>query len=167
MDKEKLKTLREEVKKGDMRLIFFILFFIPHLGLTGTAGHACPFDLPTTTIVIKGHKLTVEWAVTPEERSCGLSNRFSLDENKGMLFVYKSTRPLSFWMKDTHVLLSIAFLDKDGRIINIETMTPNQTQIKYRSVRPALYALETNRGWFQSHGIGIGDRVNIKPQKSQ
>jgi uncharacterized membrane protein (UPF0127 family) len=65
-------------------------------------------------------------------------------------------------MKDTWIPLSIAFVDESGIIINIEMMSPDQTEIKYRSRRPALYALEVNQGWFQLYGITVGDKVEIK-----
>ena len=66
-------------------------------------------------------------------------------------------------MKDTHFPLSIAFLDDSGNIINIEIMSPDLTETRYRSGRPALYALEVNQGWFRLRGIKAGDRVDIKP----
>jgi hypothetical protein len=69
-------------------------------------------------------------------------------------------------MKDTQIPLSIAFLDAGGRIINIETMAPFQTMIKYRSNGPARYALEVNQGWFRANRIGVGDRVMIGETKS-
>lgn len=76
-----------------------------------------------------------------------------------MLFVYQRSGMLIYWMKDTLIPLSIAFLDDGGRIINMESMAPNQTEIKYRSVKPAMYALEVNEGWFRQHGIKAEDRV--------
>jgi uncharacterized membrane protein (UPF0127 family) len=108
---------------------------------------ACPFELPTTTISINGHTLNVELATIPSARHCGLSNRKGLPKNQGMLFVYPSARPLTFWMKDTHIPLSIAFLEDSGEIINIQNMFPNQTDERYTSSRPAKYVLEVNQGW--------------------
>ncbi len=64
-------------------------------------------------------------------------------------------------MKDTWFPLSIAFLDDSGNIINIEIMSPDQTQTRYHSRRPALYALEVNQGWFRLHGIKAGDKVEM------
>ena len=72
--------------------------------------------LPTRTLSIGGHRLTVEIAATPEQRATGLMNRFSLQPDHGMLFVFEAPQPLSFWMKDTYVPLSIAFVDTRGRI---------------------------------------------------
>ena len=65
-------------------------------------------------------------------------------------------------MKDTHIALSIAFLDDSGRIFSIQDMTPMQTDERYFSLQPALYALEVNQGWFADHGIKVGDMVEMK-----
>ena len=65
-------------------------------------------------------------------------------------------------MKDTHIPLSIAFLDDSGLISSIQDMTPMQTDERYRSLQPVRYALEVNQGWFAAHGIGVGDLVEMK-----
>jgi len=123
------------------------------------AVEACPFDLPVISITVKDHRLEVEVAGTPEARACGLSHRGSLPADHGMLFVYPKEGPLSFWMKDTKIALSIAFLDDTGRILSIQDMLPMQTEERYRSPQPVRYALEVNRGWFHQHGIEVGDVV--------
>ena len=79
-----------------------------------------------------------------------------------MLFVYPRSDLRTFWMKDTWIPLSIAFLDDSGKMINIEIMSPGQTEKRYRSRVPASYALEVNQGWFRLHGIKVGDRVEMK-----
>ncbi|KPK38051.1 MAG: hypothetical protein AMJ69_09555 [Gammaproteobacteria bacterium SG8_47] len=124
---------------------------------------ACPLSLPTQIIHVSGKPLRVEMATTPEARACGLSHRSELDPGSGMLFVYPSARALEFWMKDTHVALSIAFLDERGTVLSIQNMEPEQTQERYRSPQPAMYALETVRGWFSAHGIKRGDKVELPP----
>lgn len=120
--------------------------------VSGAAG------LPTVALTINGHKLTAEVATTPEERAKGLMNRFSLRPDNGMLFVFERPEPLSFWMKNTFIPLSIAFLDAQGRILNIEDMAP-QTATTHWSKAPGLYALEMRKGWFAERGIKAGDRV--------
>lgn len=122
---------------------------------------ACPIELPTTTILIKGHPLTVELATTPIARGCGLSHRDNLPKNRGMLFIFSDLQPRYFWMKDTFIPLSIAYLDKFGRIFNIQDMVPLQTDKRYPSSQPAVYALEVNQGWFRGHGIEVGDVVDM------
>jgi uncharacterized membrane protein (UPF0127 family) len=76
-----------------------------------------------------------------------------------MLFVFDAPQPLTFWMKDTYVPLSIAFIGADGRILNIEDMAP-QTESPHNSRGPAMFALEMKKGWFAQFQIAAGDRVD-------
>jgi len=122
---------------------------------------ACPIDLPTAIINIKGKPLTVELAATPTSRGCGLSQRHELPPNRGMLFIFADLRPRNFWMKDTFIPLSIAYLDKSGQIFSIQDMRPLQTDKQYPSALPAAYALEVNQGWFRRHGVEVGDIVEM------
>jgi uncharacterized protein len=115
--------------------------------------------LPTRTLTIAGNALTVEVASTPETRETGLMNRFSLQQDHGMLFVFEAPQPLAFWMKDTYVPLSIAFVDRTGHIVNIEDMRPKDESTHW-SKGPALYAIEMRQGWFAAKGIGAGDVVS-------
>lgn len=114
--------------------------------------------LLTTTLTIRGHRLIVEIASTPAEREIGLMNRFSLQPDHGMLFVFERPQPLAFWMKNTYIPLSVAYVDERGRILNIEDMAPRDLSTHW-SQGPALYAIEMRRGWFLEHGIGPGDSV--------
>ena len=123
---------------------------------------ACPIELPTATVSIKGQALRVELATTPTARGCGLSHRTELPQNQGMLFIFADLRPRTFWMKDTFIPLSIAYLDAAGRIFSIQDMAPLQTDSLYPSTLPAAYALEVNRGWFRSRGIEVGDLVDMQ-----
>jgi len=132
------------------------LFFSP-----GTI-EACPKKLPAGALTIGGRRLLVEIAATPDARACGLSNRQSLPQNQGMLFIYPAPQPLVFWMKDTLIPLSIAFIDKTGRIVSIQKMTPLQTETRYRSPRPAPFALEVNQGWFEKQKIQVGSKVDLE-----
>jgi len=124
--------------------------------------HAAAADLPTATLTIGAHKLTAEIAVTPAQREVGLMNRFSLKPDTGMLFVFERAEPLSFWMRNTYVALSIAFIGADGRILNIEDMQP-QTDDPHRSKGAARYALEMKKGWFAERGIVAGESVKGLP----
>jgi uncharacterized membrane protein (UPF0127 family) len=123
---------------------------------------ACPLELPTATVSIKSRTLTVELAATPTARACGLSHRRKLPQNHGMLFIFPEPIPATFWMKDTWISLSIAFIDDSGKIMNIQDMAPMQTEVQYSSSGQAKYALEVNQGWFKNNGIGDGDRVVMK-----
>jgi uncharacterized protein len=112
-------------------------------------------ELPVTTLTINGQKLVAEVVATPELRANGLMNRFSLQPDHGMLFVFDRPQPLSFWMKNTYIPLSIAFIDADGKIINIEDMRP-QDEASHWSQGLAQYAVEMKQGWFAARGIGPG-----------
>ena len=126
--------------------------------LIAAAAPSLGADLPQRTLTIAGNKLVVEVASTPQVRETGLMNRFSLQQDHGMLFVFEAPQPLAFWMKNTYIPLSIAFVDASGRILNIDDMRP-QDESTHWSSGPALYAIEMRQGWFLSKGIGPGDVV--------
>jgi len=122
----------------------------------------CPTkDLEKRQIPFRDISLTVEIASTAAERACGLSLRESLDVNHGMLFVYPDDRIREFWMKDTHIPLTIAFLDADGQITTLYDMDPSEPERRYRSRQAVRYALETHRGWFRENNIVAGYRVDL------
>ncbi|MCB9681270.1 MAG: DUF192 domain-containing protein [Alphaproteobacteria bacterium] len=114
--------------------------------------------LPVATIDVKGHSLTVEVAASQETRAQGLMHRDSLGAERGMIFVYDDDAPRRFWMKDTRIPLSIAFIDKEGTIVRIADMAPLTTD-GTPSLYPARYALEVNKGWFAAKGVTTGDRI--------
>jgi uncharacterized membrane protein (UPF0127 family) len=140
------------------RLALALLF----LGVFALPSRAAA-DLPSRTLTIRDHKLVVEVASTPETRATGLMHRFSLRPDHGMLFVFEAPQPLAFYMKNTYIPLSIAFVDERGRIVNIENMRP-QDESTHWSKGPARYALEMRQGWFAARGIGAGDVVEGLPQ---
>jgi uncharacterized membrane protein (UPF0127 family) len=102
--------------------------------------------------------LDVEVAATKGQRAQGLMNRTSLPESQGMLFVYPAPAYFCMWMKNTLVPLSVAFIDGQGRVINIADMTPH-TETNHCTERNATYALEVNRGWFAKHGVLPGSQI--------
>jgi len=105
-------------------------------------------------------EVTVEIAATDDERALGLMHRRELPDGTGMLFVFDRDQQLSFWMKDTLIPLSIAFIASDGRIIEIRDMQP-QDLSAVRSSRSVRYALEVPQGWFNRAGVQPGDVVRI------
>jgi uncharacterized membrane protein (UPF0127 family) len=111
-------------------------------------------------LTIKGKIIKVEVARTEREQEKGLMFRERLGEDEGMLFVYGEEETLSFWMKNTRVPLSIAFIDKKGKIVDIQDMEPFSLRT-HASSSPAKYALETNQGWFTKNGIRVGDSVYL------
>jgi len=118
--------------------------------------------LPTTKLTIGSQTLTAEIAANDEQRATGLMHRFSLPPDHGMLYVFEQVRPLSFWMRNTYIPLSIAFIDANGRIVNIEEMAPQNDRSTW-SAGPALYALEMRKGWFAQKGIKPGAIVQGLP----
>lgn len=128
------------------------------LALLAVAASASADPLLTYPLKIRNHLLRVEVADTEAARRSGLMYRKQLGESAGMLFVYEAAGPWAMWMRNTYVPLSVAFLDRDGKIINIEDMQP-LTEDSHQSAAAARYALEVNQGWFRKRGIKSGDRV--------
>jgi uncharacterized protein len=124
-------------------------------------------SLPASTVLIgasggKSVEVEVEIADDTEEMARGLMGRTALAEDAGMLFVYPDERELSFWMKDTLIPLSIAFMDAEGRIVDIKDMRAlDDTPPHYTSAEPARYALEVNEGFFDERGVEVGDRARL------
>ncbi|GBE57125.1 hypothetical protein BMS3Abin01_00032 [bacterium BMS3Abin01] len=104
--------------------------------------------------------LTVEVADTSAGRARGLMGRTSLDAENGMIFVWQLPVREEFWMKDTLIPLSIAFISVDGAIIDIQDMEP-ETVISHVPPQPYIMAIEANQGYFEQHGIRIGDRAEL------
>jgi uncharacterized membrane protein (UPF0127 family) len=142
---------------GDDQLRLAAAVVICALGLQAP-GRIWADPLLTYPLKIKGHVIRVEVANTEEARRIGLMFRDALDENQGMLFVYETEGKHAMWMKNTLIPLSVAFLDDNGTIINIENMAP-QTEDTHCAARPARYALEMDRGWFAARGIKPGTKL--------
>ena len=125
------------------------------------AGPAWSADPRTLEIASKSgvHAFAVEMATTDAERAQGLMNRKELPEGQGMLFDFQRDQEVGFWMKNTYIPLSIAYIDEAGTIVNIADMKP-QTTDGHPSTKPAKYALEMNQGWFAKRGIKAGAKIN-------
>ena len=109
--------------------------------------------------------LCARLALTPSQQERGLMFLETLDDNDGMLFEYKQPGELSFWMKNTLIPLSIAFIDyndeQSGTIIDIQDMEPKSSQL-HKAPSAVQAALEVNRGWFEKHNIQVGDQVEVR-----
>ena len=114
--------------------------------------------LPRTELTAGMHRIVAEVAADHASRAIGLMHRRSLAPNHGMLFVFQEKSPQCFWMRNTLIALSIAFLDDDGRIVNIEDMAP-LTENSHCSKEQVRFALEMEQGWFARRGIRAGDRL--------
>ena len=119
-------------------------------------------SLETVKMNIGETSLMVEVADTHEDRVQGLMNRKELDYGKGMLFVFEKEQKMSFWMKDTSIPLSIAYISKSGVIREIHDLKPFSLSPVY-SEHSVLYALEVNQGWFEDQGVSVGDSIQFSP----
>lgn len=126
-------------------------------------GAAHGTELPVVTLQIDDHSLQTELAVTPEERSTGLMHREHLPEDAAMLFVYSAVGERCFWMQNTLIPLTLAFLDGDGTVLQLVDMEPLSREV-HCSDRPVQFALEVNQGWFAERGLGVGDLVRGLPE---
>lgn len=104
--------------------------------------------------------VVAEVAATADERADGLMYRDEVPDGTGMLFVFEDSQPRSFWMANTYVALDVAYMDPSYRIVDIIAMEPLVTD-SYPSSAPAMFALEVRQGWFEEHGIGVGDQAEI------
>jgi uncharacterized membrane protein (UPF0127 family) len=141
------------------RNIFFVCIALSVVSACGAEGQTEKKDL---IIISSGIEVPVkaEIARTEAERALGLMHRKELKDGSGMLFIFEEDQPLSFWMKNTLIPLSIAFIGSDGLIHEIRDMQP-KSLISIQSAVPARYALEVPRGWFSRAGISPGSRLVI------
>ncbi|MCC5816669.1 MAG: DUF192 domain-containing protein [Leptospira sp.] len=137
--------------KRQLRVIAVLVLLIHPLQSKNTEG-------TNDTMQVRLGKATifVEIADTPKRRSVGLMFRKKLEENSGMLFVFPKEDYQSFWMKNTLIPLSIGYFDRDGVLLEVYEMKPNQTDEVYNSRKKAIYALEMNSGWFSKNNINPG-----------
>ena len=124
------------------------------LSLTGNAQDR-PQKLPTTQLTAGMHLIRAEIADEEGERQIGLMHRPSMPANEGMVFVFERPEVQCFWMRNTLIPLSIAFLDDEGRIVNIEEMKPLSDD-SHCSKKPVRFVLEMNKGWFDKRGLKPG-----------
>jgi len=118
-----------------------------------------------SNISVDGVPATVEIADTPFLRKLGLMHRRSIPESSGMLFIFPYDTTLGFWMRNTGVPLSIAYISSDGTVVNIEDLHPYDENSKL-SRGEVPYALEMNQGWFDKNGISSGCKVKGLPSLS-
>ncbi len=134
-----------------MKFLRCVLFLL----LTSGAALAAP----TIELSAGMHRIEAEVASNNAERATGLMNRPSMPIHRGMLFVFPEAGVQCFWMKNTLIPLSIAFLDDAGRIVQIADMQP-QSLDNHCSVKPVRFALEMNAGWFRSRGLAVGAKIS-------
>ena len=118
--------------------------------------------LPTIRLNAGLYNIQAEVAQTPDERATGLMFRKAMQTNSGMLFVFEQTATQCFWMKNTLLPLSIAFIADDGSIVSLADMKP-QALDSHCSAKPVRFALEMNQGWFAKRRIMVGAKLQGAP----
>jgi uncharacterized membrane protein (UPF0127 family) len=135
------------------------------LALAGTVAAAQtdqPQQLPMIRLAAGMHVLQVQVAQTPQQQEIGLMFRQTMATNEGMLFVFDAPRRQCFWMKNTILPLSVAFIADDGTVVNVDDMKP-QTLDNHCSTKPVRYVLEMNLGWYAKRGIKAGSKFTGEP----
>lgn len=115
-------------------------------------------EMPRMELIVGFHRIEAEVAADAQSRAQGLMHRKSMGANQGMLFVFPFAERHCMWMRNTLIPLAVAFLDDEGKIINIEEMQA-QTENNHCAAAPARFALEMNQGWFSAKGIRNGVRI--------
>ncbi len=141
--------------------LLLALFFTSAAGAQGV-----PQDLPAIVLQAGMHQIRAAVAQTPEQRQTGLMFRREMAPHEGMLFVFEQASPQCFWMKNTLLPLSIAFLADDGSVVNIADMQP-QALDSHCSAQPVRYVLEMHRGWFARRGIKPGSKIDGVPFRTK
>ena len=145
---------RKLTKLGSLgRMVALVLSLL----LAGTQSATAQM-LPVKRLTAGMHVITAEIAANDAARTKGLMFRESLEPNHGMLFVFERANVQCFWMKNTKIPLSIAFIKADGIITNIADMAP-MTENSHCSTEPVLYTLEMEEGWFAKHGVSAGKSI--------
>lgn len=127
-------------------------------GMFVSLGVVAQSAMPVMELTAGMHRIEAEVAATDPNRQLGLMNRKSMPQQHGMLFVFNHENTHCMWMRNTFLPLSVAFVDANGVIINIEDMKP-QTEVNHCAKQPARYALEMNLGWFAQRGIKPGVKI--------
>ena len=134
-------------------------------GCQPKAANTTPFGLKTVELRILNASINAEVADTPQTSENGLMFRDSLPEDRGMLFIFEQRKTASFWMRNTKIPLSIAYVDSTGKILEIKSMEPLDETVVPSASKQVAYALEVNRGWFGRHGIAPGAKIDGMPRK--
>jgi uncharacterized membrane protein (UPF0127 family) len=145
--------LRNIIRITSISIFFFILAF-----LNFSCRPSLKSDLPIVQLTIDGNKVIAEIANTEPTRMAGLMFRKDMGADNGMLFVFPDSKVRAFWMKNTLIPLSIAYMNEKGIVENVLEMPP-QTEQSFMSDGSAQFALEMNAGWFTRHGVKPGDLV--------
>lgn len=131
--------------------------------LTLTTGVSLAVNLPVIELKAGKERIQAEVASTPESQQLGLMYRTTMAQDAGMLFIFRDKAGHCFWMRNTLIPLSIAFIGDDGRIVNIEDMQP-KSENNHCPLKPVRFALEMNQGWFMQKKIKPGMLIEGIPK---
>ncbi len=132
------------------------------IALPGQAQQTAQTNLQRIILGAGIHQIDTQLALTPEQHMVGLMYRKDMPQSEGMLFVFESPVRQCFWMKNTLLPLTAAFIADDGTIVNLEDMKP-QTTDSHCSLKPVRYVLEMNQGWFAKRGVKAGTKLSGSP----
>ncbi len=144
------------------RFATFSLLVVALAGQLALAQETPQTGLPRIKLSAGMHQITAQVAQTPEQRQIGLMFRKDMPQVEGMLFVFEQANQQCFWMKNTLLPLTAAFVDDDGTIVNLADMKP-QTTDSHCSAKPVRFVLEMNQGWFDKKGVKAGARLSGLP----
>ncbi|CAN1558630.1 COG1430 Uncharacterized conserved protein [Burkholderiaceae bacterium] len=136
----------------------FLTLLVALSAATANAQDTPQTNLPRMKLQAGMHQMDVQVAQTPEQRSIGLMFRAEMPTHEGMLFVFEQPSVQCFWMKNTLLPLTAAFVADDGTIVNLADMKP-QTTDSHCSTKPVRFVLEMNQGWFAKRGLKAGSRL--------
>ncbi len=119
-------------------------------------------QLPRVTLSAGMHLISAQVASTPQQRAIGLMFRKAMPVNEGMLFAFEQASEQCFWMKNTLLPLTAAFVADDGTIVNLADMQP-QSLDSHCSTKPVRFVLEMNKGWFDKRGLKAGSKLSGPP----
>jgi uncharacterized membrane protein (UPF0127 family) len=143
----------------------FIFFALGFSSISHAQGQP-QLNLPRSKLSAGMHLIDTQVAATPEQRATGLMFRQEMPQNEGMLFVFEHATSQCFWMKNTLLPLSAAFVADDGSIVNLVNMKPLTTD-SHCSAKPVRYVLEMNLGWFEKKGLKAGSKLRGQPFTGQ
>ncbi|HUD33063.1 MAG TPA: DUF192 domain-containing protein [Variovorax sp.] len=130
--------------------------------LSNASAQEAQLDLPRTRLTAGMYQIDAQVAATPRQREIGLMNRREMPQAEGILFVFEQPATQCFWMKNTLLPLTAAFVADDGRIVNLVNMQP-QTLDSHCSKEPVRYVLEMNQGWFERKNLRNGTKLGGRP----
>jgi uncharacterized membrane protein (UPF0127 family) len=140
------------------RLFLTLCLLLPFLPGAAHAQPSPQLDLPRVTLTAGMHLIQAQVATTPQQQAMGLMHRKEMSANEGMLFIFEQATRQCFWMQNTLLPLTAAFLADDGTIVNLADMKPQTTE-SHCSAQPVRFVLEMNQGWFAKRGLKAGSRL--------